>query len=739
MEPREPGEPGEPGESGEASVTSGATSAFGLPARLSAKADPALTGRDERHFAAVSAGLRQTVEELAERLAAARRAPGGAGREAMERDAEIHRLTARLRTLRRFGLDLCLGHIVSADDPEPVYIGRLGLTDGTGRRLLLDWRSPAAEPFFAATHARPMGLVSRRRYRWTGGRIGDYWDEVFTAEGLEGHAALDDQSAFIASLGGSRSARMRDVLGTVQADQDAAIRAGSRGTLVVDGGPGTGKTVVALHRAAHLLYADPGLGRRRGGVLFVGPHQPYLSYVSDVLPSLGEEGVRTCTVRDLVAEGARAVPESDPEAARLKSSAAMVGAIETAVRFYEEPPAHGLTVTTDWADLRLTADDWAQAFDAPEPGTPHNEARDQIWTELATILLAGLDADIPFEPFLRSLRQDEELAGALHGAWPLLDAADLVGDLWSVPAYLRTCAPWLGRDEVRRLQRTDARAWTVSDLPLLDAARQRLGDPEAAVRLRRRGAVLAAERARMAEVVDNVLAADDDGEGAVTMLRGQDLMDGLVDESVVSAPEPDALAGPFAHVVVDEAQELTDAEWRMLLSRCPSRSFTVVGDRAQSRRGFTESWRERLGRVGLDRVTVASLGINYRTPEEVMAEAEPVIRAVLPDANVPTSVRSSGIPVTHGAARDRDAVLGAWLAEHADGVACVIGDPTFREVPRVRSLTPSLAKGLEFDLVVLVDPELFGEGVEGAVDRYVAMTRATRRLVVLRSARDTDA
>ena len=155
-------------------------------------------------------------------------APGGIGQEALDRDLEIHRLTARLRTLRRFGLDLCLGHIVGADDAEPVYIGRLGLTDSTGRRLLLDWRSPAAEPFFGATHANPMGLASRRRYRWTRGRITDYWDEVFTADGFDGHAAaLDDQSAFIASLGSNRSARMRDVLGTIQADQDAIIRAGS--------------------------------------------------------------------------------------------------------------------------------------------------------------------------------------------------------------------------------------------------------------------------------------------------------------------------------------------------------------------------------------------------------------------------------------------------------------------------------------------------------------------------------
>jgi len=794
-------------------VTTAATrTTFDLPERLAAKAAPELIAADEAHFAAIAESLEDAIADLGERLAAVRRRPGGSGEAAMERDLEAHRLAARLRTLRRFSLDLCLGRIVGTgaadgddaghaaaaggddhdrdgdrdrdrdggargrpDDAGPVYIGRLGLTDREGRRLLVDWRTPAAEPYFAATHADPMGLVSRRRYRWTHGRITDYWDEVFAPDALVGvgvgdrdgdrtgdrtgadegggpagatsparaasSAALDDQSAFIASLGSSRSPRMRDVLSTIQADQDAIIRAGSRGALVVDGGPGTGKTVVALHRAAYLLYEDPRLGHRRGGLLFVGPSRPYLAYVADVLPSLGEEGVQTCTLRDLVPEGAGAGEERDPFAIRLKSSAALVDAIEAAVRHYERPPGDGPVVETPWLDVHVAAGDWALAFDTPTAGTPHNEARDDVWSELLDILVEQVDeGDAPSAKLRAWLAQSPELRTAFRRAWPVLDPAGIVADLWSVPAYLRQCAPWLASHEVAALQRAEARAWTTADLPFLDAARQRIGDPETSRRRREREAALARRRQRMDDVVDYLVGADDSELQLMSMLRGADAAVSLVDDAEIPAVAPDELAGPFAHLVVDEAQELTDAEWTMLIRRCPSRSFTIVGDRAQARHGFTEPWRDRLERVGLRDVDLATLTINYRTPAEVMAEAEPVIRAAIPDANVPTSVRSTGVPVTRAAIDELDAIIDGWLAEHPDGIACVIAGPTFQapaalERPearsRVRVLTPELAKGLEFDLVVLVDPERFGVGVEGAVDRYVAMTRATQRLVIL--------
>lgn len=711
--------------------------AFNLPSRLAAKADPALISADELHFSAIAHSLDHSIAELSERLDTERRSPGGGGQAALERDLEIHRLTSRLRALRRFGLDLCLGRMVGEDGVETQYIGRLGLAGADGQPLLIDWRSPAAAPFFAATRAHPMGLASRRRYRWTGGHITDYWDEVFTAGDFDASAALDDESAFIASLGGSRSPRMRDVLGTIQADQDAIIRAGSRGALVVDGGPGTGKTVVALHRTAYLLYSDPRLSRGGGGVLFVGPHQAYLSYVDDVLPSLGEDGVQVCTLRDLVVEGAGAATEADQRVAELKSSGELVRAVEAAVRYYERPPTRAMTVETPWADIRLGAGEWAEAFDAADPATTHNDARDQVWEALLEILIDQFDEEeVPTNLLRRALLQNEQLTSTFAKHWPLLDPLGVVGDLWSEPAYLRLCAPWLAETEVKLLQRSEPRAWTVSDLPFLDAARLRVGDPEAGRRRRERHAAIAADQEQMSRVIDDLIAADDSEMMLMSMLRGQDFQNSLVDEAGLPAADPDQLAGPFAHIVVDEAQELTDAEWHMLLLRCPSRSFTIVGDRAQARHGFDGTWDERLARAGMTGVTLASLTVNYRTPREIMAEAEPVIRAVLPDANVPTSIRHSGIPVRHGGATELAGIVEDWLASHGEGIACVItaGGVEDGRVPqslRIRYLTPELAKGLEFDLVVLIDPETFGDGIEGAVDRYVAMTRATQELVIL--------
>ncbi len=746
-----------------------------------AKAVPASIDDDVRHFARIEAGLAQERDDLDRRLAALLATPGGNGQEAYEREVEIMRLNRRARLLRRFGADLCIGRVQFTD--RTIYIGRVGLADADGDRLLVDWRTPAAEPFFGATRAHPMGAIARRRYRWTDRRVTDYWDETFTDAAGAAPAALDDQSAFIAGLGASRTPRMRDVLGTIQADQDAIIRADGHGALVVDGGPGTGKTVVALHRAAYLLYSDPLLRSGRGGVLFIGPSHAYTDYVSDILPGLGEEGVRTCTLADLVPEGAEAVPEPDRRIALLKGDGRMPGAIVAAIRLSERPPTRPTVLDTAWGEVRIGPGEWAEAIGAADPAAPHNDARAEIWEALLDILVdvvsaeagdggtrrdgpwgdegwgdagagrahdtrrGGFDDEEEFDAYglsggspeadaiRRALADDTELPALFDTVWPLLDPAAIVRGLWSSPSLLLRCAPWLSACEAALLQRAPYDAWTLSDLPLLDAALQGAGDPERDRRRRAEEARAAADRAVMDDVISDLIASDDSDLKTMSMLRGQDLRGALDTSTGPAASSTELLAGPFAHLVVDEAQELTAAEWSMLIRRVPSLSLTVVGDRAQARHGFPETWTDRLAAVGLPGATVATLSINYRTPVAVMEEAAPVIRAALPDANVPTSIRDNGIPVRHAAATERDRILDDWLTTHEEGTACVIDDPGFAGAPRVRSLSPVDAKGLEFDLVLLGEPARTGDDpaadITTAVDRYVAMTRTTGELVLL--------
>ncbi|MFZ2511099.1 MAG: RNA polymerase recycling motor ATPase HelR [Gordonia sp. (in: high G+C Gram-positive bacteria)] len=685
-----------------------------------AKADPALIDDDDAVLARIDDAVAHQLTAMTDRLNALRRVPARAGREAAERDSEIRAVTAQVALLRRSGAHLCLGRMT--DDAEVrTYLGRRGVSDADGAGLLLDWRTPAAAPFFAAARDQPSGLVSRRRYRWSGNRVVDYWDEPLTDAALDAMstATLNAESSFLAALSRSRSTTMDDVLATLAADQSAILRDGSTGTLVVDGGPGTGKTVVALHRAAYLLYADSRGSAARGGVLFIGPTPEFLNYVAEVLPDLGAEGTRFATLSDLVAEGVAATEEGDPVVAALKSR--LTGAITPAVAFYQDIPDESCTVETSDGPITVTPADWAVAVDQLEAGTPHNEARPKILAALAEYLEAPLSGN----PKLRAL---------LRRFWPLIDATDLIGDLWTVPAFLRHCAPTLSVGDVRALQRHDPSAWTTADLPLLDTARNLLGNKDFEAQTRRRSSSVAEQTQVMTEVIDELVAADDDREGLVQQFAFGGMTELTLDESGLEGFAADRLAGPFAHIVVDEAQELTDAQWAMLRRRCPAGGFTVVGDRAQARLGFEESWEDRLARTGLRGIRVSRLSLNYRTPREVMDYASIEIGRVLPGAAVPESIRSNGLPVRECTGAELPVLLARWLSAN-EGTVCVIGTAerlgSLPAHPRVSRVLPSDTSGLEFDLVAAWAPADFGAGLPGAVSRYIAMTRATAELVIV--------
>lgn len=662
----------------------------------------------------------------------------GVMQQSLERDVEVSELGQRLAQLDRVGPQACLGFMQTSSG-ERLFIGRLGLSDEQGNQLMVDWRAPAAEPFFAATHANPLGLAMRRRYRWRKQFIAGYYDEVFDLDHLGDSTLLDDHSAFLASLGEQRTGKMQDVLATIHGDQDAIIRRPSTGALVVDGGPGTGKTVVALHRAAYLLYSDVRMKSQGGRVLVVSPHDSYTAYVSDVLPNLGEDEVLVSTLSNMVSNAGAIEVESDARIRQLKATAAMVDAVERAIQVFEQPPVQELVIETPWADLMLSPAQWTAAVNSLESGLDHNAARSQLREILVDQLAAKISGDeVSGSEARQAVATSDQLDACLEEYWPVLDPGNLLRTLYSNAPLLRYCARELSLDDIDTLLQAGAgTAWTESDLPLLDAARALVGDPHGEQVRLRRAAEFASERRLMRQVIDDLIASADDKEDLSSQLMNSDLQDRLIQQRSVEEPPGDALAGPFSHVIVDEAQDLTDAQWAMVLRRCPSGSLTIVGDRAQATGGFSESWAERLARAGIRDVNVAQLNINYRTTAQVMDAAASVIRQQMPEANVPVSIRSDGAPVRYAHPDELEPILSAWLQNHAEGIAAVIGHDSFVPRPRVAALSPEQAKGLEFDLVLLYRSERFGSGAEGSVRRYVSMTRATSQLVVLHDAART--
>jgi DNA helicase IV len=709
-------------------------------------------------YARLDAIREQTRTRLVE---VRRRGASGTPQARSERDAFASMYEDRLAALEAVEPGLCFGRI-DLTGGEQLHIGRIGLTDDRHDTMLVDWRAPAASAFYRATPAEPHGVVRRRHLRTHAREVVDVEDDVFDVDELTDadRETLGGGGALLAALTAVRTGRMRDIVATIQAEQDWIIRADPTGVLVVQGGPGTGKTAVALHRAAYLLYSNRDR-LARTGVLVVGPGPAFLRYIEQVLPSLGETGVVLSTVAGLVS-GVDFSGEDPPDAAALKADLRMADLVDAAVAALQAVPDDPLTVRFDEHELVLTPNDIAAARNrARRSRRRHNRARYAFARQLLRVLvgqLAEIDPELARERWVvRTLMADDDFREVVDACWPRISAPDLVRDLLSRERLDAVGSGLFSADERRALARSADAPWTPADAPLIDEAWARLGDPEEVLREAAARRAARAEREYATQVV------------AASGLRGQVDAGALAERFSANGPgrlsvieraasDPD---WEFGHLIVDEAQELSPMAWRMLLRRVPTRSMTVVGDVAQGSAAWaTRSWSATLSEVAPDRWRVAELTVNYRTPAEVMEVAADVLLAVDPTAQAPTSVRTAGVapgvhPVEFGG--DLEARTSAVATEvaaavpdgkiavitptrHYEGIVAAImasfpgraGTGAAGLDATVAILTAGQAKGLEFDAVVLVDPREWVDGADGGLrDLYVALTRATQRLDVV--------
>ena len=699
--------------------------------------------------------IRDTAED---RLDTARRGHVENEQELSQRDAETHFHRRRIAQLDAVEDGLCFGRLDYVDDDRPMYLGRIGLHDEAGEQLLVDWRSEAGRRFYLATAASPSGVRRRRHLHTRGRRIASVNDEVLDLDAADGsESTIGSEGALMAALDTARTGRMRDIVATIQAEQDRIIRAPLEGIMIVDGAPGTGKTAVALHRAAYLLYEHREQLQRRG-VLIIGPGKQFLRYISEVLPGLAETDVLLRTPAQLFPGIVPDRPESDAVAA-VKGRAVMAGVIASAVADRQVVPREPQPVEYEGHELWLRPEKITAARDAArETGLPHNEARETFHKRVIADLAMQYADIIGEDPlggenllgledratFAAEIATDPVIRGQVEQLWPELTPTELLEDLFSSPALLASAAAVLTKEE-RRLLRREPGGWSEDDIALLDEAAEHLGEVE-----RGRGAALDADQIAYAEDVLSIATGsasfDFEDEAESEILQATDVVDAAwlgelqVDRRFVSVAERAAADRRwiFGHVIVDEAQELSPMVWRALLRRCVARSFTVAGDLAQSGNAAAPtSWAEVFDSSELS-WRAEQLTVSYRTPAEIMAVALRVLDAIDAEAPRPRSVRGSGhepwleIATEHLERRVAELAAGERAAVGDGSVAIVTTAERAAELASIDSvsvLSVSQAKGLEFDSVIVVDPDaIAGTNLRNL---YVALTRATKRLGIV--------
>lgn len=765
--------------------------------------------REQSYISVLYGRLDVLRERAGRRMAGVLRQAGGTHQARVERETFSAMYRQQLAQFDAAENGLCFGRL-EFNDGELRYVGRLGIHADTDdyEQLLMDWRADAARPFYLATAASPGDVRVRRHIKSKGRTVVGIDDEVLDLEAADPtrHEGLTGESALLAALNSGRTGSMSDIVETIQAEQDVIIRAPMAGALVVQGGPGTGKTAVALHRAAYLLYTYRRQLEKRG-VLVVGPNATFLRYIGQVLPSLGETSVLLSTIGDLF-PGVSATAAESAQTAAIKGRIGMARVIAAAIRDRQHVPDEPLEIKADVASIRLaTAAGREEAAPAVGAGAgrlrltprtisqarerarrsrrPHNQARSVFAREIVNALTRQLTARIgtdvrtgemlmdqqDMQDLRRELRADPAVRAAIARLWPVLSPQQLVSDLLTDPARLAAAAPRMPAAERELLLREDGAAWTPADVPLLDEAADLLGEDD-------RGARAAAARRRRqeeayAQGVLDIMSRDEDDDEEILM--GADLVDAsrlasrYEDEQHLTAAERAAVdrTWVFGHVIVDEAQELSQLAWRMLMRRCPARSLTIVGDVAQTGDlGGLPSWSEALEPYLGDRWRLAPLTVNYRTPAEIMAVAADVLAAIDPALELPRSVRQSGrqpwqlqaepaeLTTTVAQAAVRlaaeagDGKLAVIVpAALADGVGAAVSaalpgtalgaDPDLTSPVVV--LTVRQAKGLEFDCVLIADPAaILAESPRGLNDLYVALTRATQQVGVVHPGRLPD-
>ncbi|RMB59663.1 HelD family protein [Tessaracoccus antarcticus] len=659
-----------------------------------------------------------------------------------ERDAFAYQAARRLAVLDAEHEGLVFGRL-DLTGPESRYIGRIGVRDEEYEPLVIDWRAPAAEPFYRATQTNPMNVIRRRVLRCRDDKVIGLEDDLLDSS-VETDLPILGEGALMAALTRARGRTMRDIVSTIQAEQDEAIRAPYQGVTIIAGGPGTGKTVVALHRAAYLLYSNRAR-LERGGVLVVGPSNVFMNYIERVLPSLGEDAVTLKSIGSVAADvlGMTSERVDRSAAASLKGSLRMLTLLRRLIRrpLVDGPELLQVRVTVKGEVLRLRAPELHRIRDNVLTRTKLNKGREQARDMVVSALAAKVsdEVDVPTEEVPGIIAEQASLTMFMNAWWPTLDAPGVLARLGD-PALVADVAPDLSDEErdalaesytwLQRGSTTDITGWSVADMALLDELLDMLGPAP----IEDEPDIDEPVFIDMGDIAELVTTSDS--------LRRDQVID----------PEDDPQT-TYAHILVDEGQDITPMQWRMLRRRGPQSSWTIVGDPAQSsypdQAETSQAMRDLVGRAPTRRFTLST---NYRSPAEVFNLAAKVITKVYPDADLPTAIRTTGLEPRLVSERPEgaDAAITAEILQLAGQVTGTVGvicppsrmqsvlrltmsDERLAQLEdRLVVVTPLQAKGLEYDGVLVVSPDdIIAESPGGARVLYVALTRATQRMTVL--------